>query len=350
MDNNVNSKHLLPHELSNFFEILAMFQKNGISTWESLSIMSENTTDRNFIKMVDGISEKVSNGSTLSSALKDSGKFPEYAISMIEIGENTGRLEETVESLCQYYDSRDDLIKNIRTSVAYPIFMAAMVLIVVFVLIVQIMPVFQQVFAQLGIIMNPLSLALLDIGQALNQYAFGALLVATLIALIVFAISKTKKGKKALTKFFETSPLTRGLAQAESANRFAFSMSLMLNSGVDTISAFDFASQLIDSPVASAKIKKIRNNLISGSSLSDAIIDGEIFENSYNGILSAGIKYGSAGEVLMNISARYKKEAEERTAKLLSIIEPTLVAILCIMVGIVMLSVMLPLTGILSSM
>ena len=227
--------------------------------------------------------------------------------------------------------------------------MVSMVLVVIIVLIVQVMPVFEEVFKNLGLNMTGFARTMLDAGELLSEYSL--VIVASGLAIATFAIvfSGTKPGKKASNFLYEHFFLTKKLAQAQAANKFAFSMSLMLASGIKTRTAFNFAEELNSSGIARDKIVKTRDLLENGMSFQTALVEGGLFSKDHNGVIVAGVRTGDAPEMLMHIAQSYEQEAKESLQKLLSILEPTLVAILCITVGIVMLSVMLPLTGIMAS-
>ncbi len=336
--------------LSDFFEQLYMYLQSGIPTWEALSIISENTSNKEIKALYNLLYNKVADGELLSVAMSESNVFPVYAIGMTAVGEQTGRIEETTLALKKYYLQKDELKKSIRSAVAYPLCMAGMVLVVILVLIMRVMPVFEQVFAQLGLSLNSFAQSLLSMGEFINNSSLIILLGIAVLVALFFIIKATQKGKKLLSHIYITFPLTKKLAQAQNANTFAFSMSLMLASGIETLTAFDFAQDLAESEEAKGKINIIRTALESGKSLNTALIEGDIFKEDYQGMVVAGMRTGAVSEMLMNIAERYDKEANERVQKLLSILEPTLVAVLCVMVGLVMLSVMLPLTGILAGL
>ncbi len=347
---NIKIKKLNPASLALFFEQMYMFLQNGITVWESLSVMSENCEDERERKLYTLMHDYVLDGFSLSKTMEVCGCFPEYAIGMCKIGEQTGRMDETVAALRTYYAEKDALSQSIKSAVAYPLCMAGMVLTVVFVLIIQVMPVFQQVFAQLGLELNPFAATLLSAGQALNNYALVILVVFCAVLIGFIVLSKIPFGKSLLANFFDTFPLTKKLSGARAANSFAFSTSLMLGSGIETLTAFEFAEKLAESKKAKRKINDMQEELLKGKALSDVLIESTIFSVSYSGMIIAGTRVGSTDEMLMSIARRYHTETEQRTQRLLSIIEPALVAVLCTMVGMVMLSVMLPLMGILSGM
>lgn len=342
-------KKLSTAELEAFFQQLALFLKSGIPTWEGLALLGKEADGRNS-ELFLSLSAKVSDGSSLSAALLQSGRFPSYAVDMVRMGERTGRMQEIAEALRAYYQGRDSLSRELRTSVVYPLSMTGMVLVVIFVLTVAVMPVFEQVFKQLGLAMNPFSLSLMQFGQAFSQSALVILIVVFAIVVVFFLLRFTKKGRVTLLRAYDTSPLTRKMAAVIAAERFAFSMSLMLESGIYIVDALRFAAELEESEKAKARITELERLLEEGKPLQEAIFASGIFEKSYNGLIVAGLRTGTPETMLMDVALRCRRDAESRRQRLLAIIEPALVALLCVLVGLVILSVMLPLAGILSGM
>ncbi len=337
-------------EIAYLFEQLATLSKSGISVWESLYIISSNAPKGKDEALLEHLYEKVADGAVFSQVLYDSGAFPDYAVGMVEVGEETGKVEEIFLALSQYYKNKDTLSKTIRSSVTYPLAMAAMVLVVVFVMLVQVMPVFEQVFSQLGLAMNSVSSFLLDFGRHLNSYAAYIVAIIALLAVGYFIASLTEPGKRFLSKLYNSLPITKNLAKFENTNRFAFVMALMIESGVDIANALEFTTVIVDNESVLKKIDNVMDTMGKGNGFADAIMESEVFEPVYNSMIEAGVRTGSTGEMFMNIADRYYEQTQAHTRKLISVIEPTMVAVLCLLVGMVMLSVMLPLTGILSGM
>ncbi len=351
MDKKVKKvKQISTHDLCYLFEQLSIFSKSGIPTWESLYIISLNEKNSGKTNVFYRLYELVADGMFFSLAMKELGCFPSYAVSMVEMAEQTGKTEDVFMTLHTYYSNRDILSKNIRSSVVYPLCMAGMVFAVVFILLVQVMPVFEQVFEGLGLALNPVSVVLLGIGQTLNTYAVAILAVVAAIILFFVVLKFTSGGKKLLLSFYEKFPLTRRLSESENISKFAFSMSLMIGSGLDAISSLEFASMITQSKSLKKKIALIKADIESGTNLSEAIISRKVFSPFYNGIVIGGVRSGAISETLMTIADRYSNDTQKQIQKILSIIEPLMLAVLCLTVGLVMLSVMLPLTGILSGM
>ncbi|MDR3316077.1 MAG: type II secretion system F family protein [Coriobacteriales bacterium] len=337
-------------QLSSFFSNLGLVYHSGISLAEGFEILKLSAKDKDEEAMMDEMVAAVQGGSSLSTTLEAVGGVPPYALNLLRIGEETGRMEETCASLSDYYERRDQLEHSIRSSLVYPLSMLVMVFVVVLVLLTQAMPVFEQVFAQLGFTMNGFSSVLLAAGQALNQAALviGAVLVALIIIGIVLWISPS--GKKLFKRLFDSFPLTKDLSHRLSAQRLALALSTMFHSGLDTDQAFDLALPLIENTTAKTEIRTIQEQLQKGESLQNAIRTSRLFPTDARATLSMGFRTGTDAQAFDEIGKSLLLTTERKIESLVATIEPTLVAIMCVLVGIILFSVMLPLLGVLTSL
>ena len=161
---------LTARELSNFFGQLGMLIHSGISVTEGLAILqdeSQTDTDR---EITTALLTSMEETGSLTQAMETSGRFPHSSVSYIKTGEETGCLDEILNSLAQHYEQEQEVSEQIRSAVTYPLIMLGMMGIVIVVLLVKVLPVFQQVFQQMGMEMNTLSLGLLKAGSILSKY------------------------------------------------------------------------------------------------------------------------------------------------------------------------------------
>lgn len=160
---------LTARELSNFFGQLGMLIHSGISVTEGLAILqdeSQTDTDR---EIITALLTSMEETGSLTQAMETSGRFPQSSVSYIKTGEETGCLDEILNSLALHYEQEQEVSEQIRSAVTYPLIMLGMMGIVIVVLLVKVLPVFQQVFQQMGMEMNTLSLGLLKAGSILSN-------------------------------------------------------------------------------------------------------------------------------------------------------------------------------------
>ena len=137
-------------ELITFCSQMALILKSGISSLEGIYIMEDGDVSGDGREILKEIREEIEMCGMLYPAMKKSGVFPEYALHMTEIGEQTGRLDETMEALAAYYQREEEIFEAVKSAVTYPVAMLGMMLVIIIVLFIKVMPVFEQVYLQLG--------------------------------------------------------------------------------------------------------------------------------------------------------------------------------------------------------
>ncbi len=341
-------KQLNRQELAFFFGQLSMILHAGVSVLEGIIILKEDASGQEGEEILAGIQESLEMKGILWESLKEAGVFPDYAVHMTEVGERCGTLEEVFSSLSSYYEREDEMLKGIRDSLAYPAIMLAMLCGVLVVLAVKVMPVFNQVFQELGTEMTGLSRAVLHAGTVLGRYA--SVFMGLLAAVIVFLVylCKTAHGKRLREKLLLLFPPARKISEQISCSSFAGGLSIALRSGLDMEEGFLLVSSLIQNPEFLKKTQDTQALLSQGAELPEALKQSRIFSGVHARMISVGFKTGQADAVLEKVAEECQNEADEKIQNAVSALEPALVAVLSVMVGLILLSVMLPLAGILS--
>ena len=300
-------------------------------------------------ELLSGMIRTMEETGSLYEALTASEVFPPYLCSMVEIGEQSGRLDDVMASLSEHYRREDEMAKNIKSAVSYPLVMLGMMIVVIFVLIVKVLPVFNEVFQQLGTGLGGISGTILSLGNTVSRYALVFVLVAAVIAGLFLYFAFTTKGRRQIRVFARSFLPTRKLMEKIACSRFASGMYLSLSSGLDTDQSLEMVSRLVDHPVIQEKIRNIQALILEGTSFADAVSQTNMFSGIYARMVSIGYKTGAMDDVMKQISVQYDEEIDSRMSDLVAKLEPTLVAILSIIVGLILLSVMLPLMGIMSN-
>lgn len=343
-------KQLSNTELSAFCNQMAMILQSGISSTEGITIMLEDANNPEEKAILQTIYDTLSATGSFYEALKETQVFPHYALNMIHIGQQSGKLDDVMNTLCTYYEREENIAQAIKSAVTYPFIMIGMMLLIILVLIVKVLPIFGQVFEQLGREMNGFSESLLHIGNTIGRYSYVFIGIFALAIVLFFYFTRVEKGKHALSTVSSKLPMTRDLNHKIAAGKFAGGMSLTLSSGLTVEESLSMASQLTDSPILKEKIENCQNLITNGAEFSSALSESNIFSGVYARMVSVGFKTGALDEVLEKIANQYESEIDTKIGNTIAILEPTLVAVLSIIVGMILLSVMLPLMGILSGL
>ncbi|MGN1148545.1 MAG: type II secretion system F family protein [Lachnospiraceae bacterium] len=345
----MRQKRLSNQEIASFCGQTAMLFQAGIAPLESMNILLNDSKTDEGREIIQTILDTCKKGEPFFEALKSADVFPDYVLHMIALGEESGNLDNVMQSLADYYEREDAISDSIRSAVSYPFIMIGIMLLVIFVLLGKVMPIFNQVFIQLGSEMSGISATLLHLGNSLNRYSLIIVVILVVLVCIYLLATKTKKGRTLTRGILSAFPLTKGFYEKLAAGRFASGMALALSSGMDTFNSLDMVSELTEHKGMQEKIAACKKAIEDGANFSEALTSSGIFSNLYARMVAVGFRTGSIDVVMQKIADNYDKETQRKIQSIISILEPTLVIILSVIVGLILLSVIFPLMGIMSS-
>lgn len=339
---------LTARELSSFCGQMGMLLHSGISTAEGLHILcdeSKTDTDR---EILTPLIRSVEETGSLSQALEESGYFPKSMTAYVKTGEETGCLDEIMASLSDHYDQEQEISDQIRSAVTYPLIMLGMMAVVILVLLLKVLPVFQQVFQQMGLEMNGVSRGLLNAGNMISRYSALFLVLAVVLIGCILFFSLTEKGHTLLKKMVTHLPVFREIPVAMDYSRLTQGLSLGLRSGLSPETTLSLTKALLSQPEILEKVEKTAKLLEEGEAFSKALTETGLFSGMEGRLITVSFYSGSSDETFKKLSLQYTEKSVGLISQAVSVVEPTIVILLSLLVGLVLLSVMMPLLGILS--
>ncbi len=344
-----SSKRLRHSDITLFCTQVSLFLRAGIPLSEGLSLLREDIDNPVFEAVIRSVSDAVENRKTLAEAIRRTGAFPAYLTRMVGIGEMSGNLDEIMQTLADFYEREGALRQRIRSSVTYPIVLIVMMSAIVLLLVVQVLPMFDDLLRSLGGQMPPIVRGLMTFGQFVGRYWWAIVLVVVLLAALPRVIGMTPAGKKALDRFKTDFFLIRSLTRKIAAERFSSAMAFLLRSSVDLEVALELTGELLDNSYMQQKIDDSRAHIAKGESIPDAFYKAGIFPRLFTRMLAVGFKTGDLDGMMSRLADRYEQEVNLSLGRVIGAIEPAFIALLSIVVGVILISVMLPLIQIMSS-
>ena len=288
---------LTPIELSSFCSEIALMLGAGMPLYAGMEALEKTYEQDAHADLYHKVSETLTQTGSLRDALEETHAFPTYLVEMCGIGERTGHLEDVMQGLSAYYERESRIRQAVRSAVTYPLVLSVMMVLILMVLILKVMPVFRRVLGSMGVAIPPL----------------------------------------------------RRLSMRLASSRAASVLAMMLSSGFPLEQALEMVPLVLPDAEAAGEIAKIREKMGEGVSFSDALTGSAMFDEIHRQMLRMGIAAGREDQVMSKIAQTYEQQVEESISGLVSIIEPTMVAALSIVIGAVLLSVMMPMAGIISS-
>lgn len=336
-------------ELSGFCAEVALMLGSGMALYDGMEALAQTYKSSSSADLYAGVSRELTSSGSLYEALKADERWPKYLVEMTGIGERTGRLEEVMNGLAEYYERESRIRRAIVSAVTYPVVLGVMMLLIVLVMILNVLPVFRRVLGSMGVAMTASGSLMMNVGTGIGWAVLAIMSVIVLIVLACVVLMRTGKREKVLSALRNAFPPIRELSRKLASSRVASVLSMMLAGGFPLEEALELVPSVLNDPVAEREIAGIRERMASGGGFADALTDSRLFDEMYNRMIRMGVAAGRSDQVMDRIAKVYEEQVEDDIAGLVSIIEPSLVALLSIVIGAILLSVMLPMAGIISS-
>ena len=337
-------------ELFQFCEQFSIILRSGMSAIEGLAILNDDSQTERGKEILTFLYKDMEESGSLAHAMEQSGAFPASAAAYVRTGEETGCLDEVMKGLSAFYAKEIQITDQIQSAVAYPLVMLGMMTAVIVILLVKVLPVFRQVFRQLGLEMSGISGALLGIGETLSHYSTAFLvLLAAMIGFILFLVLHPK-GQELIRKIVCRFPGTKEIPVNLDYSRLCQCISLGIRSGLSPELCVELAGAVVTQTEIREKLASIQKQLAEGYGFTEAITESGLFKAMELRLISLGFQAGASDEVMEKLAEQYEDKSTDSVSHIVSILEPTIVIVLSILVGLVLLSVMMPLLGLLSEM
>ena len=335
--------------VSAFCESMAMMVQSGIQTDEAIGLLqSGHETGGVLEQALVGMRQAVEQGNTLSSAMEESGVFPRYALQMIRAGEASGHLEDILFRLARYYADQKTISDKLRNAVTYPAAMLILIIVVLVVMLVMVLPAFSEVY-------DAMTGSLAASSYSYIRWAYGfcwfALIVMVLLAAaLVTGLVLWNSGKRSTVEaVLWKIPITAKILESMGMFRFTGALSTFLASGEMQDEAVLQSIPMTDCAPVEERLKRCALRMEEGHSISQAAYDENLFEPLYGRMLLAGERSGNLESVLQRLTTHLEENCSSLVDRLVGIVDPLLSGVLMVTVGLSLLSVMLPLIGMMNA-
>ena len=343
-------KKISSAELSSFCSQVALILGAGMPLYDGMETLAETTKGTQHADLYQAASRGVNETGSLYQALRQDSRWPNYLVEMTGIGEQTGQLENVMNGLAEYYGREDRIRSTVISAVTYPLVLSAMLVVIVAIMLWKVLPVFQRVLNSMGTDLTGSGSALMHVGSAIGWVVLALVGIVVLAVIICVLLLRTSARDGVLAFVRKVFPPVRRLSMKLASSRVASVLSMMLSGGFPTGEAFRLMPAILTDTEAAERVEGIRRDLEGGEGFADAVSKSGLFDGLHDRMIRMGVAAGREDQVMHKIADLYEEQVEDGIARLVAIIEPTLIALLSIVIGAILLSVMLPMAGILSSM
>lgn len=316
----------------------------GVTINASINMLSEQVPNKKLKKVLIEIDEDIKKGEALSAAMaKHSDIFPALLISMVEVGETSGKLDSVMNRMATYYEKQHKLNGKLKNAMIYPVVLAFVTIVVMVIILVFVMPMFVEMFESSGAELPWTTQLTLAISDFVRTRWYIVLAVAGIAGGgFWFVTQKTEQGRIANTRFKLKYSLFKELNQKAVVSKFTRSLATVLSAGVSMIQSLEIVAGVVDNRFAELKIKGVKDRILKGEGLAEPIKETEVFPIMLSSMVKIGEESGSLDDILAKTADFYDDELDRAIEAITSIIEPIMLIVMGVIVGFLIISVLTP--------
>lgn len=332
-----------PTELILLCRQLYSLLKAGVPIIRGLQSLVETTRNPTLADALADVTEDIRSGREFNAALaRQDNIFPPLFVSLVRVGESTGRLDESFQQLAVYLEQEKETRDHIKTATRYPLTVFGAIILAMVIINIWVIPAFADAFAKFNTELPLATRILIGISQFTLNY-WHLLLLGSAVA--IFGLNywlRTEQGQYLGSRYLLRMPMIGHILLKATLGRFARSLSLTLRSGVPLVQALTVISEVVENAFVSERILGMRNGIESGDSINRTATATGLFTPLVLQMIAIGEETGAVDALLLETAEHYEREVEYELKRLADAIEPVIIMIIGLMVMILALGVFLP--------
>ena len=324
-------------------QIATLFEAQ-VSALKAFTMLATNAESKLLGRKLTEISDDLEAGVSISGSLaKHPDVFSSFYVNMVKVGEETGKLNETFLHLADYLDRQYSLTSKTRNALIYPVFVVVTFFVVMSLMFTVVIPKLAAIITESGQAVPVFTKIIIALSEFFVSYGFFGLIFLGVLGAWVWRLSSTERGKVYLDKFRLSVPGVGNLYKKLYLSRITDNLNTMLSSGVPIVRSIDITADVVGSLVYRDIMKEVAENVKSGLVLSAAL---QRYSEEMPGILvqmvQVGEETGSLGSILKTLTEFYRREVDDAIDTLVGLIEPVMIVVLGLGVGLLLVSVLMP--------
>nr|WP_321825043.1 type II secretion system F family protein [Alteromonas macleodii] len=324
--------------------------KAGIPIIRAIKGLSENASHKRFQEILKDIADQLEQGRSLSSSMAKYEKvFTRLTISVVVVGENTGKLDDVFLQLALYFEREQETRKRIKSALRYPTFVLIALAIAMFILNLFVVPVFTQMFERFDTELPIMTRVLIGTSNFFVNYWW--LLIIVIVGGI-FAVKQyvsSTNGRLKWDKFKLKLPIVGSIIERSLLSRYSRSFSMILRAGVPLTAGLSLTADAVDNAHMQKRIKEMRQGIEKGESLLRVSKNSELFSTLVLQMIAVGEETGRLEPLLEESADYYEREVDFDLKSLTAKIEPILIGFVAVMVLILALGIFTPMWNMMSA-
>ena len=337
LNNRVTTK-----DLAIFCRQLYTMLDAGVSITNSLNMLAMQLPSPRLRTILSKIEESVKKGEMLSVAMKRYKEFPQLLISMVESGESTGSIDTMMLRMASHFEKETKTNNKVKSAMIYPICLAVVAVAAVMFILTFVMPTFAELFEENGADLPFITSAMIGASDFLKSYWFIIVAIIAIIVVAIKAYAETEDGKVRFSALALKFPIVANLNKKVIVARFTRTLATLLSAGISLVQALPIVSAVLGNRIAQQDLDRIRERVVRGDGLSAPIAESDIFPDMLASMVRIGEESGALDDILNKTADFYEEEVDQAITQTTELMQPIVIVIMGIVVGIMVMGIMLP--------
>lgn len=321
-----------------------------VSALRIFRLLGAEIQNKKLKSIMNDISEQLQSGSTISRALaRHPDVFSSFYVSMVKSGEESGSLEQTFMYLADYLDRMYQVVSKARNALIYPAFVIAVFVGVMMLMLTVVIPSISKILINSGQELPIYTKLVIGLSNIVSTYFIFIILFIAVFIVVFIQFRSTEGGKHIIDEFKLSLPLIGNLYEKLFLTRMCDNLSTMLSSGISMVQALEITGEVVDNRVYKEIIENTVISVKGGKSFADSISEYPEIPGVMSQMSKVGEETGKLGEILKTLSVFYNREVNNSVDTLIGLIEPAMIVLLGLGVGVLLASVLMPIYNITGS-
>ena len=339
-------KKVKPRDLSVFCRQFVSITQAGVPMKEALQMLSEQTENKWLKRAISEVLLNVEKGNTLADSMRSQPDiFPPMLVNMVEAGEQSGSLEMAFSRMAVHFEKEAKLKATIKKATIYPIILVIAAIGVIAVMLLFVIPIFIDMFADLDIEMPAITMFVMNSSKWMTSHWYVVLAIIVGVVAAYKLIYRTTQGRLTIDRIKMKMPLFGKLTVKTACSQFARTMSTLLMSGISTIDALETTSKIVNNIHYTNAMLKDREEVMKGVPLSEPLEASGIFPPMVYHMTGIGEETGNVEEMLEKMADYYDEEVEMTTQSVLAAMEPIIILFMALIIGTLVIAVISPIAS-----
>ncbi len=339
-----SGKKIKPMDIALFTRQMATMMKAGVPLLQSFDIIGEGFENQNMRKLVDEIKQEVAAGNSYADSLRKKPRyFDDLYCNLVESGEQSGSLETLLDRIATYKEKTEALKAKIKKAMTYPIAVIVVAIIVSAILLIKVVPQFENVFHGFGADLPAFTMMVINLSRWLQDWWYVAFAGAFAIAfLFKHAHRRSEKLRDGLDRALLKAPIIGDILYKSALARYARTLSTTFAAGVPLVDALGSVAGAAGNVVFRNAVMRIRDEVSSGVQLNFSMRGTGVFPAMAVQMAAIGEESGALDEMLDKLASFYEEEVDNMVDNLTTLMEPLIMAVLGVLVGGLIVAMYLP--------